>query len=89
MNDLITKILEVTGVSFNQICSISKKREIVNSRALFCHIMRFKLGYTCEQLEPLVNRHHSTISRLSSSKKIDKLLNKINYEEKETNSKSN
>lgn len=77
INNLINKIFEVTNLSFDDIFSPSRKKEIVNARAAMCHIMRFKLDYTCEEIGYMINRNHSTVSRLSSSKKIDELIKKL------------
>lgn len=77
INNLINKILEVTNITFDDIFSSSRKKEIVQARAAMCHIMRFRLNYTCQEIGYMINRDHSTVSRLSSSKKIDELISKL------------
>ena len=90
LEDLIRRILEVTGVTYYDICSKSQKKNIVHARAIFAHEMRFTHKYLCWEVGYCIGRTHSTISYLTTHCKIDEgILKKIQHEEKETNYQSN
>ena len=68
---LLTAILEVTGVTHCDICSSSRKKNIVLGRAIFCQEMRFSLGYSCGEVRLCLGRSHSAISHLTLNYFID------------------
>lgn len=78
VNNLITRILEVTGVSYSDICSSNQSKTITHARAIFAHEMRFTHKYLCREIGYCIGRTHSTISYLTTHCKIDeKILEKI------------
>lgn len=50
METLIKRIFEVTGVTYEEMCSSVKNPSFNYARILFCHEMRFKHGLTCKEI---------------------------------------
>jgi chromosomal replication initiation ATPase DnaA len=79
--DLIRRILEVTGITYYDICMSSRKKHIVQARAIFCHEMRFTQKHLCREIGYCIGRTHTSVSYLTTHFKIDqKLLKKVQNE---------
>jgi chromosomal replication initiation ATPase DnaA len=66
MIQLIRKINLYSGITFEQIVSKSRKKDICFARAIFCHEMRFKLGYNTYQIAEIINQTHKNVCYITN-----------------------
>jgi chromosomal replication initiator protein len=61
LTEILQKVCDASGIMPHDIIAITRKREIVIARQLFCYITIKYFNYTLIQVGRFLNRHHSTV----------------------------
>ena len=61
LTEILQKVCDASGIMPHDIIAITRKREIVIARQLFCYITIKYFNYTLLQVGRFLNRHHSTV----------------------------
>jgi len=61
LTEILQKVCDASGIMPHDIIAITRKREIVIARQLFCYITIKYFNYTLVQVGRFLNRHHSTV----------------------------
>ena len=61
LTEILQKVCDASGIMPHDIIAITRKREIVIARQLFCYITIKYFSYTLVQVGRFLNRHHSTV----------------------------
>jgi len=61
LTEILQKVCNASGIMPHDIIAITRKREIVIARQLFCYITIKYFNYTLVQVGRFLNRHHSTV----------------------------
>jgi len=77
METLIKRIFEITGVTYEEMCSSVKNPSFNHARILFCHEMRFKHGLTCREIGLKIGRKKSIVGRFTNRKIDQDTLDKL------------
>lgn len=93
MIHLVNKITLYSKITFEQIVSKSRKKDICFARAIFCHEMRFKLGYNTYQIAEIINQTHKNVCYITNKayynyQKYSEFIGILNRVKKNTEPKS-
>jgi chromosomal replication initiator protein len=61
LTEILQRVCDASGIMPHDIIAITRKREIVIARQLFCYITIKYFNYTLVQVGRFLNRHYSTV----------------------------
>ena len=61
VEQLISSVEIITGVTYKQILSTNRSRYLVDARKILVNVMRKHLGLTCYQVGKVIDKDHSSI----------------------------
>ena len=72
ISSIVNSVVNVTGIEFIKIQSVTRKREILYARHLFCYFARKRTKLSLQEIGNILNRDHATV--LHSVKTVKDLL---------------
>jgi chromosomal replication initiator protein len=72
ISSIVNSVVNVTGIEFIKIQSVTRKREILYARHLFCYFARKRTKLSLQEIGNILNRDHATV--LHSVRTVKDLL---------------